>query len=128
MKILIIEDDRQFRDMLSWMLETAGYEVETAVDGAEGVKSFAQSPTDLVITDILMPEKEGVETIQELKSSNPNLPSIAISGGSANISSSFGLDLAATVGADRVLRKPFSRGEILLAVQDLMREINIESR
>ncbi|MBF0147204.1 MAG: response regulator [Magnetococcales bacterium] len=119
-RILIIEDERQIREVLKQILERAGYEVDTAEDGRLGLEHFNQQPADMVITDILMPNKDGLETIEELIGQNPNLPIIAISGGGPGEKAQFALDVAKMCGAVRVLAKPFSRKEILEMVTDLL--------
>ena len=80
-KILVIEDDSSFRNVLVQMLARAGYEVRQAGDGNQAVEVCASFDPDLVLTDIIMPDKEGLETIQELLSMHPNLRIIAMSGG-----------------------------------------------
>ena len=83
-RILIIDDEEKFRKMLRQMLERAGHEVVEAPDGKEGVKLYREKLTDLIITDIFMPEKEGIQTIKELKRDFPEAKIIAISGGGRN--------------------------------------------
>ena len=119
-RILIIEDERQVREVLKQILERAGFEVDIANNGVDGTQHFRDNPADLVITDILMPEKNGLETIEELTKQNPKLPIIAISGGGPGERAQFALDVAELCGASRVLAKPFSRKEILAVVQDLL--------
>ena len=82
-RILIIEDDEHVRGMLRKMLERIGYDVFDAPDGKEGLDFYRNTPVDLVITDILMPEKEGIQTIMELRREFPDVKIIAISGGEA---------------------------------------------
>ncbi|MBF0453357.1 MAG: response regulator [Magnetococcales bacterium] len=119
-RILIIEDERQVREVLKQMLEKAGFEVDTANNGSEGVQRFKDNPADLVVTDILMPEKDGLETIEELTNRQSDLPIIAISGGGPGEKAQFALDLAQLCGACRILAKPFSRKEILAVVHELI--------
>ena len=121
-RILVMEDDTQFRQMLRLILERAGYEVVDAPDGKEGLKLYRQAPTDLVITDIIMPEKEGVETIIELRRDFPNVKIIAISGG-GRIDSKACLNMAGNLGVVRTFSKPFDRGELLEAIQELLGEV-----
>ncbi|MBF0424168.1 MAG: response regulator [Magnetococcales bacterium] len=118
-RILVIEDERQIREVLRQILERAGYEVDLAEDGHRGIELFRQHPADLVITDILMPNKDGLETIEELVGQHPTLPVIAISGGGPGQKAQFALDVAKMCGAVRILAKPFSRKEILEMVTDL---------
>lgn len=80
-RILVIDDEPQVRAMLRQMLEREGYEVVEAEEGEEGMRRYREQPVDLVITDILMPQKEGIETIRALRRTNPGVKIIAISGG-----------------------------------------------
>ena len=80
-RILVIDDDDRIRGMVLEMLSESGHEVGEASNGQEGLDQFRQTPTDLVITDILMPEKDGLEIIQILKKENPEVKIIAVSGG-----------------------------------------------
>jgi YesN/AraC family two-component response regulator len=80
-KILIIDDEAPIRKMLKQLLERNEYEVLEAVNGNQGIKLFNEQDPDLIISGLIMPEKEGLETIRELKKSNPDVPIIAISGG-----------------------------------------------
>ena len=114
--ILVIDDDELIRDTLRDVLEEAGYRVVEARDGADGVRKYKANPCDLVITDMIMPEKEGVETIMELKRDYPRLAIIAVSGGGRAQRFDF-LSLAKEFGADHILRKPFENKELLEAVQ-----------
>ena len=121
-RILIIDDDRMVRDTLKVILTTAGHKVALATDGKDGLKIFAEFQPNLIITDILMPEKEGVETIQDLRHLAPNLPIIAISGGGRVGNMSF-LKVAQQFGADRTFAKPFEPEEILSAVTELLTKV-----
>jgi DNA-binding response OmpR family regulator len=118
-RILIIDDEDQARRMLHQVLERAGYEVVVAQDGNEGLERFRADPTDLIITDILMPEKEGLETIMELRREFPQAKIIAMSGGGRAGNLNF-LEIAAVLGAQRTLHKPFELQEMLEAVRDLL--------
>ncbi len=90
-----------------------------ASDGSEGLILNRSNPADLVITDILMPEKEGIETIREMRRDFPETKIIAISGGGRLYTSDY-LKIAQHIGADRVFAKPFEKNEILAAVQELI--------
>jgi CheY-like chemotaxis protein len=120
-RILIIDDEDQPRRMLQQVLTRAGYEVVEARNGNEGLQRFRARPTDLVITDILMPEKEGLETIIDIRREFPTAKIIAISGGGRAGNLHF-LDVAQRLGAQRVLQKPFELQEMLAAVQELLQE------
>jgi len=80
-QILIIEDDVEFRNILKKLLERNGYSVETAENGAQGVRMYRENPTDLIITDMIMPVKGGSQTILDIKGDYPKVKFIAISGG-----------------------------------------------
>ena len=117
--ILIIDDDNQFRTMLRKMIERNGHEVVEASDGKEGIKRYRKNPTDLIITDLIMPEKDGVETIQELKKDFPNIKIIAISGG-GRLGPQDYLHIAKMLGAQRTLTKPIELPELLKAIDELL--------
>ena len=119
-KILIIDDNNQFREMLHEMVEREGYTVFSALDGAEGMKIFRQEKPELVITDIIMPEKEGLETILELKKMVPEVKIIAISGGGRSHPGDY-LRTAKYFGASRTLAKPFSKNELLSAIVEVLK-------
>jgi two-component system, chemotaxis family, chemotaxis protein CheY len=119
-RILIIDDDRMVRETLKIVLTTAGHEVAMANDGKEGLSLVGTFQPSLIITDILMPEKEGVETIQDLRQLVPDLPIIAISGGGRVGNMSF-LKVAQHFGADRTFAKPFEPDDILGAITDLLK-------
>jgi DNA-binding response OmpR family regulator len=118
--ILIIEDDSEIRNMLKIMVQRAGFSVQTAVNGLEGIKMFRRAPSNIVITDIVMPEKEGLETILELREEYPEVKIIAISGGGRHDAISY-LQSAKDFGADYVFQKPFSKKEIIAAIKDLLK-------
>ncbi|MBI5441894.1 MAG: response regulator [Deltaproteobacteria bacterium] len=118
-RILIIDDEEPVRSMLRQMLEGAGYEVEEASDGDEGIRLFRSKPADLVVTDLLMPNKGGLVTISELRREHPAVRVIAISGGGRNGKLNF-LSTARTFAGVRTLRKPFRRAELLEMVADVL--------
>lgn len=118
-RILIIDDDIEFRQMLRQMLERAGYEITEAADGKEGMRLFREAPMDLVITDMLMPEQDGVETVIELRREFADARIIAISGGGAIDSKEY-LKMAERFGVTHTFSKPFKREELLSAVRELL--------
>ncbi len=120
-KILIIDDDVQFRKMLSQVLKRAGYEISEAEDGNEGTRIYETEPIDLVITDLIMPKKEGIETISELKKKYPDIKIIAISGGGRVGPESY-LTFAEKLGALYTFSKPLDRDKVLEAVHELISE------
>jgi len=116
-RILIIDDDEGFRKMLRQILEAEGYEVAEACDGAAGIKQQISDPADLIITDIIMPKKKGIETMLEIKKTHPNLNFIAVSGGGF-YGPEMDLKTAQILGA-RTLKKPFLRRELLSAIEEI---------
>ena len=118
-RILIIDDEPYILLMLKKMLERAGYEVDLASNGREGMAVFEQDSADLVITDIIMPDKEGLELILEMKKKRPELKIIAMSGG-GRISPESYLECARHFGAEKVFQKPFRQKEIVSAVKELL--------
>ncbi|MAF96260.1 MAG: response regulator [Rhodospirillaceae bacterium] len=111
-RILVVDDEELARFTIRDILETAGHDVDEAANGNEAISYQTANPFDLIITDIIMPEKEGVETIIELKRDYPDLKIIAISGGGRTKNLDF-LKLADEFGADKILAKPFSEEELL---------------
>jgi CheY-like chemotaxis protein len=116
-RILVVDDDDQFRKMLRKVLEQESYEVVEASDGNEAIKRFSETPADLVITDIVMPVKGGIETILEIKKARPDVAFIAVSGDGWH-AFEIDFDMAKTLGA-RTLKKPFKREEILNIIKQL---------
>jgi DNA-binding response OmpR family regulator len=114
-KILVIDDNELFRDMLAQLLTQAGYETAVASDGQKGVRLATKTQVDLVVTDIIMPEKEGLSTIQELRKMNPTIPIIAVSGG-GRIGSETYLTMAKEFGARYIFQKPFDNKSLLAAI------------
>jgi CheY-like chemotaxis protein len=120
-RILVIDDEEPVRLIVREMLILEGYEVVIAANGKVGLQLFRSDPTDLIITDIFMPEMEGLETIRELHREYPGVKIIAMSGGGESGMLSF-LSYAKRFGALRTLRKPFSREELLTNVKELLAE------
>jgi DNA-binding NtrC family response regulator len=118
-RILLVDDDNQVRKMLRITLEREGYEVQEASDGCEAVRVYDPEAVDLVITDIVMPEKEGIETIMELKAIHPGVKIIAISGG-GRISPEDYLKWARRFGVANTFTKPVDREELLANVAQLL--------
>ncbi len=117
--ILIIEDDDDIRQMISDVLEEEGYQTLQAANGVEGITTLRKHPEiGIIITDLLMPEKEGIETITEIRKDFPRLKILAISGGGICIPESY-LSLARAMGADATLCKPFGTRELIETVAGL---------
>ncbi len=116
--ILLIDDEESFRSVIRQVLVNAGYEVIEASNGAEGIRYFYQKPADMIVTDIIMPEKEGIETIIELKKAFPHVKLVAMSGGGW-YGTDIDFDMARRLGA-RTLDKPFALQDLLDVVSDLL--------
>jgi CheY-like chemotaxis protein len=119
--ILVIDDDSRIRELIRRVLVKEGYEVVEAPDGKVGVALFEQKRPDLVITDILMPEMEGAETIIHIRSHRPHAKIIAISGGSQLLDASVCLRVGEMVGASAMLVKPINKSDLLRAVHELLK-------
>ncbi len=117
-RILIADDDENLRSTLRRLLKRAGHEVMEAPDGKVALQMHGTQQADIVITDIIMPEKEGLETIRELKHDYPATKIIAVSGGGVGTPDNY-LLLAAALGADCTLTKPFSSQKLLSAIDEL---------
>jgi CheY-like chemotaxis protein len=118
-KILVLDDEPSILLMMKKMLEKAGYEVDVALNGREGMELFDKNKPDLLITDIIMPEKEGLETIFELRRNYPDLKIVAISGG-GRIGPAGYLPGAKLLGANLVFQKPIVPKEFLTAISELL--------
>lgn len=117
--VLIADDDDQYRDMLIQYLTHNGFSTKSAKNGLEVIQAIAISKVDVIITDIIMPHKEGLETIRAIRKTNPELPIIAISGGSHNLMPEYCLKMATVNGANETLQKPFSLKELLRCIETL---------
>jgi len=111
-KVLVIDDDVLVRDTIVRILERKGYQTLAAPDGRRGLNIFRSEQPDLVITDIIMPEKEGLETIREIHDERPGAKILAISGGGRIGNMDF-LEFAGKLGACEILPKPFDPAELL---------------
>jgi DNA-binding response OmpR family regulator len=117
--ILIVEDDRELREMLKISLIRHKYTVLEAADGKEAITHFKPSITDLVITDLIMPDEDGLKVIMRLREIKPSLRVIAISGGGKAGPGSY-LNLAKALGANAVFSKPFSVNELIAKIEMLL--------
>ena len=122
-KILVLDDEPSILLMIKKMLEREGHEVDLALNGREGMELFEKNQPDLLITDIIMPEKEGLETIFELRKKHPKLKIIAISGG-GRIGPDGYLPGAKLLGADLTFPKPLVQKEFLEGVSSLLNEVD----
>lgn len=118
--ILVIDDEKTILTSLKEMLVREGFSVLTAGDGNEGIKLFNDNQVDLVITDIVMPEKEGIETIIEMRKTSPNIKIIAISGGGRGQPEGY-LQMAKSLKVEYTFKKPFEQDDLLGAVYELFK-------
>lgn len=117
--VLVIDDEQLIRLQIRSALELEGFVVHEAANGNEGLSRMAAIHSDVVITDILMPDKEGIETILELRQLYPTVKIIAISGGGRTGNKDF-LHTAKHLGADRILAKPFGLADLLNLVREVL--------
>lgn len=120
-RILLIDDETLFREMLRAALEGMGHEVVEAANGRIALGLYVPGHFDLVITDLIMPEKEGIETIIELRKLNPKVKIIAMSGGGRVTSVDY-LQIARQIGAKKILAKPFLYEEIKAVIDEILAE------
>jgi CheY-like chemotaxis protein len=114
--LLVVDDELGIRAALHILLEDTGYAVVTAGDGKEAMKKLQETKVDLVITDILMPEMDGLELITFLRKQNPGLRCIAVSAGDPTY-----LKIGQYMGADRILEKPFSQEKLKVLINELLK-------
>lgn len=118
-RILVIDDEEPVRLVIGGVLRQAGYEVQCAADGRSGLELSKTQNFDLLITDLFMPERDGLETIMALRRGHAPLKIIAISGFVQTLGEDY-LKIARHLGADLTLSKPFSRTELMEAVEKLL--------
>jgi DNA-binding response OmpR family regulator len=119
--IVVIDDDAMVRTAVTRILESEGFQVALAGDGREGLRLMRSLQPRLVITDIIMPEMEGIETIREMRRERSDLKIMAISGGARMGNANF-LDMARTMGADAIMEKPFEPEDLVAKVRQLLGE------
>ena len=120
-KVLIVDDEEMVRMVIANTLRKVGITVEEAENGRAAILRFQEDPADVVITDIIMPEQEGIETIIELKRMSPTVKIIAMSGG-GRVGTTDYLEIARDFGANRIFTKPFDRMKVLEAVYECLTE------
>ena len=118
--VLVIEDDEFFREALQQMLIKEGHKVTASHDGAEALSMLERVRPDLIITDILMPNMDGMEFIMELVRQSNNTPLIAMSGGRRSITSAFNLESARLLGVKVTLSKPFTHTALRAALHEAL--------
>ncbi len=117
--ILVVEDSEDLRFIIKDFLLKAGHRVSEACDGSEVADHLTGDPIDLVITDILMPEQEGIQTILQIRRSSPDVKIIGMSGGGVGGAEHY-LEMAREFGANETLQKPFKKAQILELVDKLL--------
>jgi|TARA_B100000315_G_scaffold252057_1_gene288052 DNA-binding response OmpR family regulator len=118
-RILVIDDDYLVRAMLTRSLTQAGHEVLEAANGDQGLSAFHADHPDIVITDIIMPDRDGIEIIMELQREAPGVQIIAISGGGVDARYSY-LAFAEKLGAKRSFKKPIQPSALLAVIEEMM--------
>ncbi|HYE44878.1 MAG TPA: response regulator [Caulobacter sp.] len=121
-KALIVDDDPVLREIALEMLAGAGYDCRTAADGEEGLAAMASEPADLLLLDMLMPNKDGIETLMEVQRRWPATRTIVITGGAAVMDQASLLRMAHNLGADGVLGKPLRAATLLPMAARLLGE------
>jgi DNA-binding response OmpR family regulator len=117
--VLVIDDEPVIRQSLELLLETYGFQVALARDGAQGLAAFRRIEPDLVLTDIVMPNQDGIETILTMRRERPSAKIIAMSG-RGSVGNAEYIDIAARLGADAAIPKPLDAAKLIAAVQALM--------
>lgn len=125
--ILVIDDDIELRALLQEALRAEGYTVSVAADGEQGIALQREQPASLLITDIFMPNKEGIETIRDFRAEFPNVPIIAMSGG-GRLKRQGGLFTAKALGAAVILRKPFKISDLLTSVAAVLNALEPKAK
>ena len=119
-RVLIVDDDPDIRASLGVVLRAAGYETLTAADGAQGLACIYAEHIDVLVIDVFMPERDGIETIAEVRRECPRLKVIAMSGGGDRRKRADYLEVARQIGADSTLSKPFDASRLLVALRDVI--------
>lgn len=117
MRILAVDDQKDILATIGTMLQGSGHEVTLVQDADTALTQIEGGGFDVLITDILMPDKDGIEVIKALRRRHPNLWIVAMSGGGRKVAATISLKLSEAFGADRVLFKPFRRAELLAAIE-----------
>jgi DNA-binding response OmpR family regulator len=117
--ILLVEDDKELREMLKMSLQRRSYTVMEAENGKEAISHFKPFLTDVVVTDLIMPDEDGLKVVISLKEIKPSIKIIAISGGGKVGPGSY-LSLAKALGADAIFSKPFSINDLVFKIEDLL--------
>ena len=117
-RILVIDDNRNILDIAEQWLVDSGFEVTVTDSGGDGLARALANPPDIVLTDIIMPEMDGIQVIGHLRQRFPHILIVAMSGGGTKLSAHTVLNLSQKIGASRILNKPFSRSDLIAAVSE----------
>ena len=120
--ILLIDDDDSVRSVIRRLLEQMGHQVREAADGKAGIEAYVERPAQLVVTDVIMPEQDGLGAIYALRQHDPEVRILAMSGGGFCLDADDCLSQARALGAQATLSKPFRSTELAAAVQDALRD------
>ena len=118
-RILVCEDDVVFQELVRTVLAKDGHEITCVDGGNQALSAIAREPFDLLVTDIVMPDKDGLETIREIRSKRSELPVLAMTSGLPNLKAEF-LKAASALGADGVIQKPFKASDLRAQVTALL--------
>lgn len=118
--ILVVDDDEAIRDLLEMILTIDKHDVTLAEDGEQGMKLYRKNKYDLIITDIIMPNKDGIDLIADMVNTDNSTPIIAMSGGRRKITSDFNLQSAAVMGVKETLKKPFTELDLRRAIKKML--------
>jgi CheY-like chemotaxis protein len=121
-RVLVVDDDEDVRILLIEMLRSAGFDAAAATTGLEALEEVRTQEYDVLVTDLLMPEADGLDVIKAARQAGRAAAVVAISGGSPRMPASIGLRLCEAFGADRVLFKPFGKAELVAAVNEALAE------
>ncbi len=128
LSVLVVDDNPALRGIVSTLLKAEGYAPSSVANGNEGLESLKRQPVDVILTDILMPQKDGLEFIEEVRESLPFLPIIAYSGGGTWLKEDYCLKAAKSLGANVTMRKPFGLQELLDAIHEAICPSEDETR
>ncbi|HEX3406395.1 MAG TPA: response regulator [Caulobacteraceae bacterium] len=118
--VLVVDDDPLFREIVRELLVQAGYDVALAGNGVEAARIDSETPPDLAVIDMLMPERDGIETIRDLRGRWPGVKTLAVSAGSRGLDPNLLLRAAKAMGADAVLEKPLDHPTLLKLIDELL--------
>lgn len=116
MRVLVIDDNQDALDVIDTYLRDAGHDVIATNCPKAGMQHISEGDIDVLLTDIVMPDIDGIQVIKQLRNNHPNLWIVAISGGGPHLAANYALNTSQAFGADRTLYKPFQKKELLAAI------------